>query len=328
MFENIKNVVIFMVATLILTFASIHILSAVSSCEKSASAADVDLTGHQKSWDNAWEDKVEPDKFKSVAEGVYDGKGWCLNPKNKCYNGVRNRLKTRYSDYKEWFEDYASGMVPVHVALTSTTEAPAGPEQCSPDAKLRECGILGIKMMDAKECDINVCSPEASIWCFSYLATKRRMAAVKIYENLYMAPNYDQYVIGGISGGIGQLAKYIVDKSGALDVVGTDGSTKLKYDSPYKRILTWLSHYSSKKPKTMMDLIFSGRITDYKVGLRVARFHAVMEIVREFYGVETVDDIPYRKLLLTERPQHLPGYPGEALHGKCKKFSEMLGERP
>jgi len=282
----------------------------------------------KQEWTQLWEDKKNPEKFKSVTDGVIDGKGWCLNPKNKCYDGIRKRLRARYDTYEKWFEQYSSGMIPAHVALTSTTEAPAGPSQCSPDPKLRECGILGLKMLDAKECDINVASPEASIWCFSYLATKRRIAANKLYENLDMAPKYDQYIIGGISGGIGQLAKYIIDKSGALDTIGTDGSTKLKYPSPYERILTWLKHYSSKKPKTMMDMIFAGRISDYKVGLRVARFHAVMEIIKEFYKVDTVNDINYPELILIDRPKNLPTFPGNNLHGNFKKFPDMLVEIP
>lgn len=264
----------------------------------------------KKTWD-VW----DKEKYGSMADGIRDGMGWCMNPENKCYSGIRNRLKKRASEYSEWFGKYAGGYLPYHFALTSATEAPAGPHQCSPDLKLKECGIMGLKMLDAMECDIDVCDPEASIWCAGWQRNKAMIAFEEKYPQVKQAPRYDRYVLSIAGGGVGQVWYNAIEHSGALDIDPKTG--KLKYEKPLQRVLDYMSLPSKRQHQKFVDSMSGNRVTAYKIGLRAGRHIAVMKIVAEAYGV-SVDELPYRDPMVIERPEHLPKFPGVKKHGKCK----------
>jgi len=347
--ENLKkltNFIIF-VAFVIVCF---KIVLVFSGCTKSAYGEEskndvVELVPESQvksntSWDKHWEAK-ESGEFKSSAEGVSAGTAWCLWPNSKCSTGIPKRLDKRMDVYGEWFREYAEGLIPEHIALTSTTEAPEGPGQCSPDTKLKECGLMGIKWTQAKACDVNVCNPEAAIACAAKGGNARRMAVLKKYPQLKHAPAFDQYVIGGLAGGIGGLATVIIKKSGALSVKA-DGA--LVYEHPYRRILVWVGS-PKQKPTALVDKIQMGRITSYKMGLRVSRAYAALQIVMSHLGLiteyeksygkkafekvadafEKIQRGPYKEV---EIPDYLPKYPGDSLHGKCKKFPGMIDAVP
>lgn len=263
---------------------------------------------------------------KTAKNGIIAGKGWCLHESSKCSKSIPKRLARRMDEYGEWFEQYAGGLIPAHIAMTSITEAPEGPAQCSPDKQLKECGLLGIKYTQARDCNINVCDPEASIWCAARGGNARRIAMLKKYPQLKLAPPKDQYLIAGMAGGIGNLAITLIKKSGALDTIGSNGTEKLKYDSPYNRLLTWFGN--SKKSQDENNTLY-GRLTAYKVGFRISRGQAVMQHLMDYYGVDSFDDLPYGEFKIIPRSDHFAEYPGNSKHGKCEKyFKQMLKHKP
>jgi len=256
-------------------------------------------------------EKVAPDKswlffteekFLSMGEGVRDGKGWCMSPSSRCYSGIRKRLKSRYGEYKEYFEKYSGGVLPAHLALTSCTEAPAGPLQCSPDKKLKECGIMGLKMIDAKECDIDPFSPEASIWCAARNGNQRILDFEKRYPQVKLAPRSQRYMLSVASGGVGEMWINAIEHSQALAVK----NGKLVYTHPFDRVLEWLS--KPKKPSSFLEKVTQGRVSSYRLGLRAGRHVAVMLIIAEFYGVKNLDDLPYKDPIIIPRPSHFPRF--------------------
>jgi len=300
--QSLINFSIFMLFVFVATLAS---LSIIRMCEQPAHA----------------------DSIQSAKAGIVAGKGWCLNDSSKCSKSIPKRLARRMDEYGPWFEQYAGGLIPAHIAMTSITEAPEGPAQCSPDKKLKECGLLGIKYTQADKCNINVCDPEASIWCAAMGGNARRIAMLKKYPDLKMAPAKDQYLIAGLAGGVGQIAISLIKKSGALNVVGTNGNKQLKYDSPYKRLLTWFSNV--KNSNGVENNLIYGRLTAYKVGFRISRGEAVMQHLQTYYNVSSFDEMPHGEFKIIERPDHLPTYPGHSKHGQCKKyFAGMLKHKP
>ena len=279
----------------------------------------------EKTWTESWEDE----KFEDFGDGVESGMWWCLSPKSRCYTKMRKRFVKRYETFKTWFIKYAAGMIPAHIAMTSTTEAPAGPHQCSPDKKLKECGLMGTKYLMAKQCNVNICDPEAAIWCSAHMANKRRLAAFKKYPELKMAPARDQYFIGGMTGGIGPIASLIILKSGALKTISDGkGGKKLRFESPLDRIFFWLKS-PRQKPTSLIEAVENSRLTQKKIGYRIGRGYAVDQHLRWFYGVKEFDEMPRGEFKLIKRPKHLPEYPGDERHGKCKDhFSEMIKHKP
>jgi len=321
----------------IIIWLSLFIASQVDSCEETAYAKVPKMCEQScKKLDNPvgcevcksmFSDGNEPKdsdwnvwkgKYASMGDGVRDGKGWCMHPSSRCYDGIRNRLKKRYSEYKDWFEKYSGGYLPAHIALTSCTEAPAGATQCSPDLKLRECGIMGLKLIDAQQCDINVADPEASIWCASYLQNKRMLAFYEKYPQVKNVKSPSQrYMLAVTGGGVGQIFFNIIEHSKAFN-----------YERPFDRILEWMSRPEGKKPSKFNEDVSKNRVSAYKIGFRVGRTPAVMGIAREFYGVKSVDDLPFKEPVLIPRPEHLPKFPGVSLHGNFKKFKEMTERKP
>jgi len=346
MFRNIEGFVAFLIAVIVLCgimVVTTHDCSKARGEEISSTIAESKAEG-KTGWDKHWEAK-EKGLYKGSSEGVATGKGWCLGPNSKCSKGIPKRLEKRMNKYGKWFKQFAGGMVPEHLALTSTTEAPEGPGQCSPDSKLKECGLMGVKWTQARDCGCNVCHPGCAIACAAKGANARRMAVYKKYPQIDQAPEFDKYVLGGLAGGIGGLASILLSKSGAL-ATKDDGTLKHKY--PYLRLLIWVGS-AKQKPQKLVDKIKMGRITTYKMGLRVARPYAALQIVMKHLGVldtyvKTIGKKDYEKVakafekvkrgkwekieIPAEILQSAP-YPGDKDHGKCKKkFPGMLKEVP
>ena len=281
-------------------------------CEVCKAMFENESEPSKQDW-NVWKSK-----YASMGDGVREGKGWCMHKESRCYEGIRSRLKKRYETYKDWFEKYSGGYLPAHIALTSCTEAPAGATQCSPDLKLRECGIMGLKLLDAKECDINVADPEASIWCASYLQNKRILSFYERYPQVKNVKSPSQrYMLAVAGGGMGQVLFNVIEHSKAFN-----------YDKPFDRVLEWMSRPERRKPSEFNEGVNANRVSAYKIGLRAGRHVAVLEILKEFYGVKSVDDLPFKEPVLIPRPEHLPRFPGVSLHGDFKKFKEMTERKP
>lgn len=272
---------------------------------------------------------------KTLKQGLKDGASWCLDPESKCGKGVRARLAARWAEYcpdesdpsRCWWMRYAGGAPAAHAALTSITEAPAGVFQCSKDPVLKECGIMGLKLWQARACDVNACDPEGSMWCVFRLTNEAMIGYEDSHPTLKHTTPAERYVIMGLGGGIGSLAKYVIAKSGALSLnAAGDG---LKYPSPYQRILAWLG--SIKKPVTgLADQLIASRIKrDYKVGFRVGRWVAVMKHIEEFRGKPFAEQIV--EPVLVPRPEGLATFPGEKNQGPglCEaKYHKMSEKKP
>lgn len=262
---------------------------------------------------------LEPPK-KTVKDGLINGMKWCMNPKSKCYHGIRARLEKRYKMYKAWWDKYSGARKPRHQALTSCTEAPVGPAQCSPDKSLEECGLMGIKESQAEACNVNVCDPESSIWCAGYFANKRMLKVAEKYPAIMQAPR-DWYMISGFIGGLGTMGYILVKDSGA---VSTNDDGTLRYKSPYNRVVTWLKWVHAYKPENIGKMMVYGRFKEEKLGFRVGRVKAVLDIVEEYHA----DGLTFSTPVLIPRPTYLPEFPGMSAHGKCDKFPEMLKRVP
>jgi len=260
-------------------------------------------------------------KKKTVKDGLVNGMKWCMNSKSKCYRAIRNRLEKRYEMYKAWWDKYSGARKPRHQALTSCTEAPVGPAQCSPDKSLEECGLMGIKESQAEACNVNVCDPESSIWCAGYFANKRMLKVAEKYPAIMQAPR-DWYMITGFIGGLGTMGYILVKDSGAAS---TNDDGTLRYKSPYNRVVTWLKWVHAYKPENIGKMMVYGRFKEEKLGFRVGRTKAVLDIIEEYHP----DGLTFNSMpVLIPRPPHLPKFPGKYLHGKCDKFPEMLKRKP
>ena len=179
---------------------------------------------------------------------------------------------------------------------------------------------MGIKASMAEACDVNICSPEASIWCSGYFANKRMIKIANKYPQITQAPR-DWYMITGFIGGLGTMGYILVKESQALK---TNSDGNLVYASPYNRVVHWLKWVHAYKPQTISKMMVYGRFAEEKLGFRVGRSKAVLDIVEEYHP----DGLTFSTPVLIPRPTHFPKYPGRKLHGQCDKFASMLKKKP
>lgn len=340
--RSLLNFIIALAAVLVV----VGILGAcVESCHNRARAADAGKTDTE--WSDAW--KGRGDAYKSPGEGVDVGTSWCLKDSQRCKEGILKRLEKRWDRYcpdptdlnRCWWRKYAGGMVPAHLALTSATEAPAGPAQCSPDKNLKECGLLGITWAQAEKCGCNTCDPECAIACAGHMANAKRMKMLELFPDLYKAPTMDRYIMAGM-GGIGTpLWKVLLDHSGAL-ALRESGAPR--HDYPYLRVLVWYKSPRAK-PKTDKALALHAAVSSYRIGIRISRAYAGMQILMAHYGViepseykadltgyswvaTRFDELPWGGFREVKIPGHLPPYPGKAKHGKCHLWPDLIKKTP
>jgi hypothetical protein len=282
---------------------------------------------------------------KSVTEGIIAGEKWCTDPERHAWK--LEQVRRRWAIYGKWFQEFTKegSTDPVHLALITTFTSPTGfgfpgEPACSPDSSLKECGILGIKRSDAKWCDVNVCSVRASIWCAAWAGNKKSKGFREQYLAADFAPPKEAWMIAGLGSAIGGLAKYVLKESHALDFAECPAPCKseeaiwayqtappkLKYEHPWDRVVAWLKA-NSKDLDNLGILIAGGRISPFKVGLRVGRWVPTITLIEEFS--KEVGLVPkWGSPVEVQRPADLPKYPGDAKHGRCEKWPELVGEMP
>jgi hypothetical protein len=296
----------------------------------------------------------------TVAAGIKDNLTWCLTPKQPCATRTPKRTARRWNTYGQWFADYStSGYEAVYMAVVSTFTfigEPKNPPKkkdkdgtitvryCSKDSVLRECGLMGLKLRDAKACDVNVCSPRASTWCAADLGENQIQAFLAAHPGAALLSWELLYQFASVSSGIGSAGGYLIRKSGCL-TVGDDGA--LVYKDPMGRLLAYAKSLdrfkkivqsgklpslldavgNKKKLAAHAEALFAGRISNYTTGKRLGRIVATNVHVHNFHRkLGNGDTIPFKAPGHVPRPVDLAPYPGDALHGQCQKFKSLMQE--